>query len=63
MKQMPDGLEDDLRAITHLCANYIINWAEKEDLCDRALAICGWTREDLRKYNKERENAANQQTN
>jgi hypothetical protein len=56
MKKMPLGLQAGLRRVTSLCCQGLISWDEKEELCDKVLAIWGWTREELREYNKEREN-------
>jgi len=55
MKKMPAGLEATLREIAANCANKRITWETKEYLCDVALAMFDWTREDLRAYNRERE--------
>ena len=52
---MPAGLEATLREIAANCANKRITWETKEYLCDVALAMFDWTREDLRAYNRERE--------
>lgn len=55
MKQMTVDLEKRLRGIAILCSRGFITWDEKEELMDIALEGAGWTREDLRAYNRERE--------
>ena len=58
MKKMPASLEGLLRNIATACAKGRINWNTKEYLCDVALAMFDWTREDLRAYNRERAEGA-----
>lgn len=63
MKQMPTALEYLLGRVAYACHQKRIDWDTKEEMMDDALEIFGWTRQDLRDYNEERENAANRQAN
>lgn len=55
VKTMPPALEQELRYIAGMCARGKISWGTKEVMCDIALEDFGWSREDLKAWNKLRE--------
>lgn len=59
MKKMPLGLQFGLRNVASLCSAGLISWDEKERRCALVLEMWGWTRQDLRAWNKDRENEDN----